>query len=86
MDDTPIREAVILPDGRDPYRPVAGVPLVVRTILALQRGGIERCTVVGPGPEPADPRSGCAVTTAASLPRAGDGDLWLVVGPGAIVD
>ena len=85
-DENPIRDAVILPDGRDPYRPVAGVPLVVRTILALQRGGIERCTVVGPGPGPADPRIRCAVASAPVFPAVDDARLWLVVGPGVVLD
>ena len=46
MDAPPIREAVIVPEPGDPLRPVAREPLLVRTILALQRGGIERCAVV----------------------------------------
>jgi phosphatidylglycerophosphate synthase len=83
---SPIRDAVILPDGEDPYRPVAGVPLLVRTILALQRAGIERCTVVGTTPKPVDARIRCAVDAVAAVPAATDAALRLVVGPGAVVD
>jgi phosphatidylglycerophosphate synthase len=86
MDASPIRDAVILPDDEDPYRPVAGVPLLVRTILALQRAGIERCTIVGGAPKPADPRIRCAVDMVAAVPAATDAALRLVVGPGAVVD
>jgi phosphatidylglycerophosphate synthase len=86
MDAAPIRDAVILPDDEDPYRPVAGVPLLVRTILALQRAGIERCTIVGGMPRPADPRIRCAVDTVSAVPAATDGALRLVIGPGAVVD
>ena len=40
----PIGEAIVITNG-DAGRPVAGVPLLLRTILALQRAGVERLTV-----------------------------------------
>jgi phosphatidylglycerophosphate synthase len=85
-DVVPIRDAVILPDAGDPYRPVAGVPLVIRTILSLQRAGIERCTLVGSLRKPDDPRIRCAVDMAPAVPPVDDAALRLVVGPGAVLD
>ena len=50
-----IGEAIVLTNG-DAGRPVAGVPLLLRTILALQRAGVERLTLVGAAEAPSDPR------------------------------
>ena len=83
MDGPPIREAVIVPEPGDPLRPVAREPLLVRTILALQRGGIERCAVVEPLPLPADPRIRCHL---ARVPGADDAALRLVVGSATVID
>jgi phosphatidylglycerophosphate synthase len=83
MDRLPIREAVIVPEPGDPLRPVAREPLLVRTILALQRGGIERCAVVEPLPLPADPRIRCHL---ARVPGADDDALRLVVGSATVID
>jgi phosphatidylglycerophosphate synthase len=81
----PIGEAIVLTNG-DAARPVAGVPLLVRTILALQRAGVERLTLVGDATTPADPRIRCTVETAPALAAAADDRLRLVVGPGTVID
>jgi phosphatidylglycerophosphate synthase len=83
---TPIREAIIVPEAGDPLRPVARVPLLVRTILALQRAGVERCTLVGPLVPPADPRIRCALATAPTLAPPADDALRLVVGARTVID
>jgi len=82
----PIREAFIVPEAGDPLRPVARVPLLVRTILALQRAGVERCTLVGPLVPPEDPRIRCALATAPTLAPPADDALRLVVGAGTVID
>ncbi len=79
----PIREAFVVADPRDP--PIAGVPLALRTILVLERAGIERVTVVGQTP-PVDARIRVPVTAAPALSAVADGALRLVVGPGAVID
>ncbi|HXJ34574.1 MAG TPA: CDP-alcohol phosphatidyltransferase family protein [Candidatus Eisenbacteria bacterium] len=81
-----IRDAVILTSEDDATRRVAGVPLLLRTVLVLQRSGVERCTLVGPGPTPRDPRIRCAVTSATRLAAASDDTLRLVIDPGSVVD
>jgi phosphatidylglycerophosphate synthase len=81
----PVREAIVVAGPGDDTRTVAGVPLLVRTVLVLQRAGIERCTVVG-APVPADPRIRCALSMAPVLEPARDDALRLVVGPGAVID
>jgi phosphatidylglycerophosphate synthase len=62
------------------------VPWLVRTILALQRAGIEHCTLVGCPPPPADARIRCALATTPSLTPPADPALRLVVGAGAVID
>jgi phosphatidylglycerophosphate synthase len=86
MDSAPIREAILVPGTGDPLRPVAGEPLLVRTILALERGGIERCTLVGALRPPADDRIRCAVAAAPTLTPAADDRLRLVVPVGTVID
>lgn len=81
----PIGDAVVLANG-DAGRPVAGVPLLLRTILVLQRAGVERLTLVGTDAVPADPRIRCAVETAPALAPADDDRLRLVVWPGTVID
>jgi len=80
-----IREAFIVAEPGDPPRSVAGVPLLVRTILVLERAGIERLTVVGTAP-PTDPRIRVPLGVAPAVSAAADGTLRLVVGPGAVID
>ena len=80
-----IREAFIVAEPGDPPRSVAGVPLLVRTILVLERAGIERLTVVGTAP-PTDPRIRVPPGVAPAVSAAADGTLRLVVGPGAVID
>ena len=82
----PIREAIIVPEAGDPLLPVGRVPLLVRTILTLQRAGVERCTLVGPLAPPADPRIRCALATAPTLTPPADDALRLVVGAGTVID
>jgi phosphatidylglycerophosphate synthase len=86
MDHAPIRDAIILPEPGDPLRPVARVPLLVRTILVLQRAGVERCTLVGTLAPPADPRIRCHVVTAPTLTPPADDSLRIVVGAGTVID
>jgi phosphatidylglycerophosphate synthase len=81
----PIGDAIVLTNG-DAGRPVAGVPLLLRTILALQRAGIERLTLVGAEAVPADPRIRVRVGTAAVLAPTGDERLRLIVGAGTVID
>ena len=80
-----IREAFIVAEPGNPPRSVAGVPLLVRTILVLERAGIERLTVIGTAP-PADPRIRVPPGVAPAVSAAADGTLRLVVGPGAVID
>jgi phosphatidylglycerophosphate synthase len=86
MDHSPIRDAIILAEPGDPLQPVVRVPLLVRTILALQRSGIERCTLVGALSPPADGRIRCRLTTAATLTPPADEALRIVVGAGTVID
>jgi phosphatidylglycerophosphate synthase len=83
--DAPIRDAIVLATG-DALRPVARVPLLVRTIIALQRAGIERCTVVGPVLPPGDRRIRCTLASAPTLESPADDTLRLLVGDGAVID
>ena len=82
---TPLREAVVVVGPDDASRSVAGVSLPLRTILVLQRSGIERCTIVG-GPPPHDPRIRLALSTAPVVEPAADDVPRLLVGPGAVID
>jgi hypothetical protein len=77
--NVPIREAIIVAEPGDPLRPIARVPLLVRTILTLQREGIERCTLVGALPRPADRRIRCTLASAPALAAPADDALRLVV-------
>ncbi|HJQ74387.1 MAG TPA: CDP-alcohol phosphatidyltransferase family protein [Gaiellaceae bacterium] len=86
MTPPPIREAIIVAEAGDPLRPVAREPLLVRTILALQRAGIERCTLVGRLPLPADRRIRCALVRTPALTPPADDALRLLVGTGAVID
>ena len=81
----PIREAIVFADPRG-GRAIAGVPLLVRTMLVLQRAGVERCTLVGGVRPPGDGRIRLAVTAVAALVPPDDPALRLVVGPGAVID
>jgi phosphatidylglycerophosphate synthase len=85
MNATPIREAIVFTDPRG-GRAIAGVPLLVRTMLVLQRAGVERCTLVGGARPPGDGRIRLAVTAVASLVPPDDSALRLVIGPGAVID
>jgi hypothetical protein len=51
-----LQEAVVLATPEDLSSRVAGVPLLVRTILVLQRAGFERVHVPGAIDVPSDPR------------------------------
>jgi phosphatidylglycerophosphate synthase len=82
----PIREAIILPEPGDPLRPVLRVPLLVRTILALERSGIECCTLVGSLSPPVDARIRCRMVTTPTLTPPADDALRLVVGAGTVID
>ncbi len=82
----PIREAIVITAPGDGGRAVAGVPLLLRTILSLQRAGIERCTLVGGESPPVDPRIRCALATAPALEPSGDDALRLLVGAGTVID
>ena len=81
----PIGEAIVLTNG-DAGRPVAGVPLLLRTILALQRAGVVRLTLVGDASVPADPRIRLQVGTAPTLVPSEDERLRLIIGAGTVID
>ncbi len=81
-----IREAFILTAPGDGARRVAGVPLLVRTILTLQGAGIERCVLVGQEQVEPDPRIRCTVERVPTLVPPRDPAVRLVVGPGAVID
>jgi phosphatidylglycerophosphate synthase len=83
---SPVREALVLTDAGDAAQAVAGVPRLLRTILVLQRAGIERCTLVGRERPPIDPRIRCAVAVTPVLAPPADAALHVVVGPGAVID
>ena len=83
--DAPIRDAIVIASD-DALRPVARVPLLVRTIIALQRAGIERCTVVGTALPPGDQRIRCTLTSAPTLESPADDALRLLVGDGVVID
>jgi len=80
-----IREAFVVAEPGAADAPVAGVPYLLRTLLVLQRAGIERCTVVGAA-VPSDRRLRVAATAAPALTAPADDALRLVIGPGAVVD
>jgi phosphatidylglycerophosphate synthase len=82
---TAIREAIVLADPGRVDVPVAGVPYLLRTLLALQRAGIERCTVIGAA-VPADRRVRLAAASAPAFTPPADDALRLVVGPCAVID
>jgi phosphatidylglycerophosphate synthase len=86
MDTPVIREAIIVPDGGDPMRPVAGVPLLVRTLVAFQRAGIERCMLIAPIAPPSDRRIRCALAVSAALAPLADDALRLVMGASTVID
>ena len=81
----PVRDAIVLAGPGDARAAVAGVPLLLRTVLTLQRAGIERCTIVG-AEAPVDPRIRLALTTTSALAPPPDDALRVVVGPATIVD
>ena len=81
----PIGEAIVITNG-DAGRPVAGVPLLLRTILALQRAGVERLTLVGDAAVPADPRIRLQVGTAPTHAPTDDEGLRLIIGAGTVID
>jgi phosphatidylglycerophosphate synthase len=76
----PVREAVVRAAPEYASARVAGVPLLVRTILVLQRSGFERVHVDG-APPPSDPRIRVPVVQGGA-PRGAH----LVIGAGAVVD
>jgi phosphatidylglycerophosphate synthase len=77
----PIRDAIVRAARDDAARTVAGVPLLVRTALVLQKAGIERLLLHGAGQIPPDPRIRIAVVPA-EAPRG----RHLVVGAGTVID
>jgi phosphatidylglycerophosphate synthase len=82
----PIREAFVLTNPAEGVPTIARVPLLVRTILALERGGVERCTLVGVATPPRDARIRSTLTTAASLAPPRDDGLRVVVGADTVID
>jgi phosphatidylglycerophosphate synthase len=83
--NVPVRDAIVLAGPDDARATVAGVPLLLRTVLTLQRAGVERCTIVGADP-PADPRIRLALATSTALAPQPDDRPRLVIGPGTVVD
>jgi phosphatidylglycerophosphate synthase len=80
-----IREAVVHAGPGDAERTVAGVPLLLRTILTLQRSGIEECILVG-SEVPRDPRVRCRVSVSAPPGPPPGSARRLVVGAGSVID
>ena len=76
-----VRDAVILAAPEDASTRVAGVPLLVRTILILQKAGIERVHVAGPVSTPVDARIRVPVGGAPA-----PGAAHLVIGAGTVID
>src|SRR5437667_362103 len=68
MTGAPIREAIVFTDPQS-VRAIAGVPLLVRTILVLQRAGLERGTLASAEAPPA--RVERALLRALENPRDG---------------
>ena len=81
----PVRDAIVLAGPGDARALVAGVPLLLRTVLTLQRAGVERCTIVGTE-APVDPRIRLALTTTPALAPPPDDALRFVIGPATVVD
>lgn len=81
-----IREAFILTGPGDGARRVAGLPLLVRTILTLQQAGVERCVLVGDEAAGDDPRIRCRLDAVPTLVPPRDASVRLVVGAGAVID
>lgn len=81
----PIRDAVIVAGPDDVHRTIARVPLVLRTILALQRGGIERITLVGAS-VPDDRRIRCRVSAAPAISPPPSELPHLLVSAGTVID
>lgn len=79
--NAPVRDAVVLATSEDLASQVAGVPLLVRTVLVLQRAGIERVHVPGTIEVPSDARIRVSIGRDASPPG-----VHLVVGAGSVVD
>jgi len=79
-------DAYVHADLEDSNRVVAGLPQLVRTLLVLQRAGVERCVIVGDVPAPRDPRiSMVVVIDPEPLPPEGD-DPTIVVGSDTVID
>jgi phosphatidylglycerophosphate synthase len=76
-----IDEAVLVAGPGDAERTVAGVPLVLRTLLTLQRAGIARCGLIGATPPP-DAR----VRLQLDADEPADDRPRLRVGPDTVVD
>ena len=79
----PIGEAIVLTDGDD-AAPVAGVPLLLRTMLALQRAGVERLTLVGA--VGARPTRASGSTSGPRRPLRPTSGCALIVGAGTVID
>jgi phosphatidylglycerophosphate synthase len=80
-----IRDAIVVAGPGDEQCQIARVPLLLRTILTLQRQGIERITLVGAAP-PRDGRIRCQVTSAAQIVPPASDALHVVIGAGSVVD
>jgi phosphatidylglycerophosphate synthase len=82
---SPIREAVVHAGPGDAERTIAGVPLLLRTILTLQRSGVEECILVG-SEAPRDPRVRCRVSVSAPPGPPPGSARRLIVGAGSVID
>lgn len=81
----PIRDAVVVAGPDDDRAIVAGVPLLLRTLLTLQRNGVERVTLVGAEP-PVDPRLTLTVHVRPEIDAPATDALHVVVGAGTVID
>lgn len=82
---SPIREAVVHAGPGDAERTIAGVPLLLRTILTLQRSGVEECFLVG-SEAPSDPRVRCRVSVSEPPGPPQGSTRRLIVGAGSVID
>jgi phosphatidylglycerophosphate synthase len=78
----PIRDAIVHATAEDGARRVAGVPLLLRTLLVLQKAGVERVVLEGPVAAPVDPRLRLAVARGETPPSVPH----LAVGGGVVFD
>lgn len=79
-----VRDAIVVVGPGDARRAIAGVPLIERTVRALERTEFERCTLIGEDIPPL--RTRLRIERAPTLRACPDAALRFVVGPGVVLD